>query len=69
MKVGVVGMGLIGGSMAKAIHKKTEHTVIGWFAVLLFHLPVRQTPDYSALLLSDLVRFQTVPESHLVTHH
>ena len=29
MKVGVVGMGLIGGSMAKAIHKKTEHTVIG----------------------------------------
>ena len=25
MKVGVVGMGLIGGSMAKAIHKKTEH--------------------------------------------
>ena len=32
MKVGVVGMGLIGGSMAKAIHKKTEHTVIGWDA-------------------------------------
>lgn len=30
MKVGVVGLGLIGGSMAKAIHKKTEHTVVGW---------------------------------------
>lgn len=32
MKVGVVGLGLIGGSMAKAIHKKTEHTVVGWDA-------------------------------------
>lgn len=30
MKVGIVGLGLIGGSMAKAVHKKTEHTVIGW---------------------------------------
>ena len=25
MKVGVVGLGLIGGSMAKAVKKKTEH--------------------------------------------
>ena len=32
MKVGIVGLGLIGGSMAKAVHKKTEHTVIGWDA-------------------------------------
>ena len=32
MKVGVVGLGLIGGSMAKAIQKKTEHTVVGWDA-------------------------------------
>ena len=30
MKVGVVGLGLIGGSMAKAVKKKTEHTVLGW---------------------------------------
>ena len=29
MKVGVVGLGLIGGSMAKAVKKKTEHTVLG----------------------------------------
>ena len=30
LKVGVVGLGLIGGSMAKAVKKKTEHTVLGW---------------------------------------
>lgn len=32
MKIGVVGLGLIGGSMAKAIKKYTEHEVIGWDA-------------------------------------
>ncbi len=32
MRIGVVGMGLIGGSMAKAIKQKTEHTVLGWDA-------------------------------------
>ena len=30
MKVGIVGLGLIGGSMAKAIKKKTAHTVLAW---------------------------------------
>ncbi len=30
MKVGVVGLGLIGGSMAKAIKRYTKHEVIGW---------------------------------------
>lgn len=30
MKIGVIGLGLIGGSMAKAIKQKTEHTVFGW---------------------------------------
>lgn len=30
MKVGVVGLGLIGGSMAKAIKSHTEHTVLGY---------------------------------------
>lgn len=30
MKIGVIGMGLIGGSMAKAIKEKTEHMVFGW---------------------------------------
>ncbi|WMI80381.1 prephenate dehydrogenase [Anaerotignum sp. MB30-C6] len=30
MKIGVIGMGLIGGSMAKAIKEKTEHLVFGW---------------------------------------
>ena len=30
MHIGVIGMGLIGGSMAKAIKQKTEHTVLGW---------------------------------------
>lgn len=29
MKIGVVGLGLIGGSIAKAISKNTEHTVLG----------------------------------------
>ncbi|MBR0025748.1 MAG: prephenate dehydrogenase [Clostridia bacterium] len=28
MKIGIVGLGLIGGSMAKAIKKRTEHTVL-----------------------------------------
>lgn len=28
MKVGIAGLGLIGGSMAKAVKKKTEHTVL-----------------------------------------
>ncbi|MFI3171354.1 MAG: prephenate dehydrogenase [Eubacteriales bacterium] len=32
MTVGVVGLGLIGGSLAKAIKKYTEHTVMGWDA-------------------------------------
>ena len=30
MKIGVVGLGLIGGSLAKAIKQKTTHEVIGW---------------------------------------
>lgn len=30
MRIGVVGLGLIGGSMAKAIKAKTKHTVIGY---------------------------------------
>ena len=29
MKIGIVGLGLIGGSMAKSIKKNTEHTVYG----------------------------------------
>lgn len=43
MKVGVVGLGLIGGSMAKAVKKKTDHNVIGW--------DISQTIRYSALLM------------------
>ncbi|WP_458407803.1 prephenate dehydrogenase [Anaerotignum sp.] len=43
MKVGVVGLGLIGGSMAKAVKKKTDHEVIGWDA--------SETIRYSALLM------------------
>lgn len=43
MKVGVVGLGLIGGSMAKAVKKKTEHEVIGW--------DTSETIRYSALLM------------------
>lgn len=30
MKIGIVGLGLIGGSLAKAVKKYTNHTVIGW---------------------------------------
>ena len=30
MKIGVVGLGLIGGSMAKAVKYRTEHEVFGW---------------------------------------
>ena len=29
MKIGIVGLGLIGGSMAKSIHLRTEHTIWG----------------------------------------
>ena len=29
MKVGIVGLGLIGGSMAKAVKNRTAHTVFG----------------------------------------
>lgn len=43
MKVGVVGLGLIGGSMAKAVKKKTDHEVIGW--------DISQNIRYSALLM------------------
>ncbi len=49
MKVGVVGLGLIGGSMAKAIHKKTEHTVVGW--------DVSETVRLSAKLLEAVDEF------------
>ncbi len=30
MKIGIVGLGLIGGSMAKSIKEKTSHTVLGY---------------------------------------
>lgn len=30
MKIGIIGLGLIGGSMAKAISEKTQHTVYGY---------------------------------------
>lgn len=30
MKIGIIGLGLIGGSMAKAIREKTDHTVYGY---------------------------------------
>lgn len=30
MRIGIVGLGLIGGSMAKAVKAKTKHTVIGY---------------------------------------
>ena len=43
MKVGVVGLGLIGGSMAKAVKKKTDHEVLGWDA--------SETIRYSAILM------------------
>ncbi|MBR2851505.1 MAG: prephenate dehydrogenase/arogenate dehydrogenase family protein, partial [Anaerotignum sp.] len=43
MKVGVVGLGLIGGSMAKAVKKKTDHEVIGWDA--------SETIRHSAILM------------------
>lgn len=49
MKVGVVGLGLIGGSMAKAVKKKTEHEVIGWDA--------SETIRYSALLMEAVHSF------------
>lgn len=49
MKVGVVGLGLIGGSMAKAIKKKTEHTVIGW--------DISETVRLSAKLLEAVDEF------------
>lgn len=42
MKVGMIGMGLIGGSMAKAIKQKTAHQVFGWDQA--------ETVRYSALL-------------------
>lgn len=32
MRVGVVGLGLIGGSMARAVKQRTEHQVLGWDA-------------------------------------
>ncbi|MBR5268974.1 MAG: prephenate dehydrogenase/arogenate dehydrogenase family protein, partial [Anaerotignum sp.] len=43
MKVGIVGLGLIGGSMAKAVKKKTDHEVVGW--------DVSETIRYSAILM------------------
>lgn len=49
MKVGVVGLGLIGGSMAKAVKKKTDHEVIGW--------DISQNIRYSALLMESVDRF------------
>ena len=30
MKIAVIGLGLIGGSIARALKNKTEHTVLGW---------------------------------------
>lgn len=30
MKIGIIGLGLIGGSLARSIHSHSEHTVLGW---------------------------------------
>lgn len=49
MKVGVVGLGLIGGSMAKAVKAKTDHEVVGWDA--------SETIRYSALLMEAVDSF------------
>ena len=49
MKVGVVGLGLIGGSMARAVKQRTEHQVLGWDA--------RESVMYSAKLVGAVDAF------------
>ena len=49
MKVGVVGLGLIGGSMARAVKQRTEHQVLGW--------DVKEPVLYSAKLVRAVDEF------------
>lgn len=51
MKVGVVGLGLIGGSMARAVKERTEHQVLGWDA--------KEPVLYSAKLVGAVDEFMT----------
>ncbi len=41
MKIAIVGLGLIGGSMAKSIKAKTAHTVYGARKLLRLHSAVK----------------------------
>ncbi len=55
MRVGIVGLGLIGGSMAKAIKTHTEHTVLGMDRDLTVMLKARLQEAIDDELTPDLL--------------
>lgn len=69
MKIGIVGLGLIGGSMAKALKNRTEHEVYGYDAVESVQLKARllEAIDYDLtagnLGEMDLVLIALYPEA------
>ena len=71
MNIGIVGLGLIGGSFAKAIKKNTKHTVLGYDisepvflkAKLLESVDYELTPE--RIPLCDITVIATNPEAGL----
>ena len=63
MKIGIIGLGLIGGSMAKAISEHTDHTVLGLDLDPCIVLKAKMTKVISLLPFIRRPRWNTSPST------